>query len=468
MKKLKLIACLCALLFCGVVFAACDDSSTSKPTIPNKNFFETLVEVDPNSCVVTYDGQPHGLDISYPNVDVTATYSLSQNGTYVPVEELATVNVAEYDVYYQLNAKGYNTFTSPTPVRLTILQRELRLIILEDSLFIKSSSSQDIKLNYSLANMVGNDDLGLEFDYIDENNQPMNKDQVQYREKYKIVPSISNGNYRLVEVGGGYLKIADYAQITKSETTNYYPTLEAAIEAAQDGDEIVINETINVESQILVNKNVTINGVNGKRIQATSGFTATTYGGKQLASIFTITENAGNLTLKNLTIDGGTFARCASVFNGSLTVDASILTNGKRTDEYRSGGVYLANAGTLTVAGNSTVAGNNGAEETYLQYGSDVWVDTSTAGSTISLRGGSIGNVFVNANSASSADAGKLVVDGASITNVYLEYVDSYAAKCTFTSGTIKNLMLSTTSGAGANNTVVAVVGTTYTAGVVA
>ena len=62
----------------------------------------------------------------------------------------------------------------------------------------------------------------------------------------------------------------------------------------------------------------------------------------------------------------------------------------------------------------------------------------------IGVSQGTIQNVFVNSNSYSALGAGKFVMQGGNIRNIFVEYDSGYGAKFDYVSGNIINLMIAT------------------------
>ena len=113
---------------------------------------------------------------------------------------------------------------------------------------------------------------------------------------------------------------------------------------------------------------------------------------------------------------------------------------------------------TGNVNGNTAYTSDN-----YLQYASDLWIGANASGV---VEGGTVDNVFVNANSYSANDQGAFAQAGGKVTNLYVEYAENQGADVLYGGGTLENLYISTIQGNGAYKKVTPVVGMEYHGGV--
>ena len=60
-----------------------------------------------------------------------------------------------------------------------------------------------------------------------------------------------------------------------------------------------------------------------------------------------------------------------------------------------------------------------------------------------SISGGYVGNAFINSNSYSATDAGRFILNGGTVDNLYLEYDSGYGAQLDFETGKINHLLIS-------------------------
>lgn len=200
-----------------------------------------------------------------------------------------------------------------------------------------------------------------------------------------------------------------------------YTTLQAAIEAAQDGDTITLLDNIttgdngkgNNEGVFTITKDLTIDGVKHK-ISAGDGFnvTTSTTGSKQSASMFNVEEGA-KVTFENLIIDGNSLAKHGiNVFSS----DAEKISN-------------------VTVD-NVTIENCNGYA--IVNNGSDVTVNSITTSDN------DWGGINVDSSDSSKQPA-SLTINDASISeenSVYFENASNSEITGNITGGTFKNVSI--------------------------
>ena len=317
---------------------------------------------------------------------------------------------------------------------------------------MKSDANAEIFFSSSTYGAIEGDDVGLEFVYEDG----FDKENLQYGDTYEVGCTISNPNYNLVLNRTATLTVSDYVQITKADSTvNYYSNLQDAIYAAEEGETVTLNKNISVNDIIYVDKSITING-QGHSIVAAYNFAEAEYDEKALTSIMYVDTEGVELTLSNVTIDGNDVARGITMFDGKLTLDLASVINGRKLDDFVSGGVYIAEAASFVM--NSGYIGNNDANDyEYTRFASDLYIQTS-ATTIATILDGRVDNVFVDAGE------GKLTLTAGQIFNIYVEYKESQGATFEFTNGEVSNLMVSTTT-TGESQEVEAVAGTTYVGG---
>lgn len=241
-----------------------------------------------------------------------------------------------------------------------------------------------------------------------------------------------------------------------------YPTLQAALDAADEGDVIELLKNVNTTSSL--------GATNGKAFTITSGengpftitavdesdsvlFDYTTTGDRTVISV----KNGTKVTFGDITLNGGGIVRgiYSTGTDSKVTIDGTTITNCSpnrmSTFENRSiGGVYISGAASFemkagTITGNDPGEGAVGGEV----YASDLWIGANATGV---ISGGTIGNVFVNANEYSqSSTPGSFTVDGGAIQNVlvavYVDGDDFYGSSFTFESGAVDTLYLATEYG---------------------
>ena len=430
MKTLRVIICAVFVLCCGFIFNAC---------ALKKDFSESNIVIGENQFV--YDAKAHAVEIDYKGVDVEVTYALENNkNNFKPLKSLKLVNAGTYNLYYRLSARGYNSYTSNGTVELTIKPRDV-VVTIEDCNLVRSFQSE-IFLGHSVDGEIPGAPINLQFDFgydFDRNN-------LELGETYKITCSTNNRNYNLI-ANEATLTVVDYIQINKGNgTVEYFSDLQEAVNAAEVNDTITLNENIYLNEGIEVDKSVVIDGQGAYSVAAVDiTFQGTEYAGNPLSSVFNVFNRNVELTLKNLTVDGAQVARCVSVFHGKLNIDGATITNGRKTDSWRSGGVYVTNDSSFVMT-SGNIINNDSNDYEYTGFCADLWVGANAVGSFVSITGGNVGNVFVNSNSYSAVGAGKFTFDGGKegkIHSIYVEYDAGYGAVFEYVSGNIDFLMIS-------------------------
>jgi len=430
MKTLKIMVCALFVLCGSFIFAACgknQDFDTSKISIGKMNEF-------------TYNGEAHATQISYNGVNANVTYALdSDKNNFKPLSQLATVDVGTYNLYYKLSAKGYNDYVSSGTIEVNVVPRELEIYI-DDYVWIKSDPLHNLSVGYMSIGIVNNEDVGLEFSFSDN----FNKDTAQYGDVYDITCSITNTNYILTS-NTAKLYVKDFVNLNDASgnVLGYYSSIQAALDVAQAGQTIVVNSTNPINKTITVDKSITIDGQGTEMIVADSIFESVKYAEKDVTSLFNVVDKNVKLTLKDVILDCAHNARGVSAFAGTVEIDGATITNGKKLDKWRSGGVFITNAASFVMT-SGEIVNNDASDEEYTKYCADLWIGANAQGQMNStIEGGYVGNLFVNSNSYSATDAGKFVMNGGTVENVYVEYDSNYGATFEYKSGEIENLMVS-------------------------
>ena len=426
MKTLKIMVCALFVLCGGLVFAACGKA---------QDFDAGKIMIDTTS-VYTYDGNPHAVLVSYDGVDADVTYALSDDKTnFKPLSELNTSDAGTYHLYFKLSAKGYNDYVSSGTLELTVEQKTLE-IILEDYNWIKSNPHNNFQVGYTSIGELPNEDVGLSINFDEE----FDENTAEYGDAFNITCSITNPNFKLV-YEPAKLFVKDYVHIENNGEISYYSTLQDAIKVAQDGQTVVLNSNVLIDETIDLDKSIKIDGQGKYEIIAAPVFTNATYANKDVASIFNVVNENVELTLKDVTLNGSDLVRGVSAFAGKVIIDGATITNGKKTDKWRSGGVYITRKASFEMT-RGLISGNDANDDEYTKYCSDLWIGANAIGSLVSISGGTVGNVFVNSNSYSAIGAGKFVLDGGNIDNVYVEYDSGFGANFEYITGNVNHLKI--------------------------
>lgn len=242
----------------------------------------------------------------------------------------------------------------------------------------------------------------------------------------------------------------------------YYKTLADAVAAAQDGDTITLLKDAELTSTLNLAKNITIDGQGKYTIKAANSFTVGSDN-----KTYCVLYVSGEVTLKDVTVNGNEKCRVIFCDNGKLTIDGATITNGKARNFI--GGVYMTSSASFEMKSGS-ITGNKNAKgyqnDEYLQYSSDLWIGANANGALTAINGGTIGNVFVNANAWSASNPGSFTMNGGTVTNLYVEHDANYGATFKYNDGTIEHLYLSKENGNGQSIEVTPVKGVIYNGGV--
>ena len=270
-------------------------------------------------------------------------------------------------------------------------------------------------------------------------------------------------------VPNGYIQNENGAVETLGETNavakvggTYYKTLADAVAAAQDGDTITLLKDAELTSTLNLAKNITIDGQGKYTIKAANSFTVGSDN-----KTYCVLYVSGEVTLKDVTVNGNEKCRVIFCDKGKLTIDGATITNGKALNFI--GGVYMTSSASFEMKSGS-ITGNKNAKgyqnDEYLQYSSDLWIGANANGALTAINGGTIGNVFVNANAWSASNPGSFTMNGGTVTNLYVEHDANYGATFKYNDGTIEHLYLSKENGNGQSIEVTPVKGVIYNGGV--
>ena len=241
-----------------------------------------------------------------------------------------------------------------------------------------------------------------------------------------------------------------------------YATLAAAINAAGNDDTVTLLKDAELTSTLNLAKNITIDGQGKYTIKAANNFIV----GKD-NNTCCVLYVSGEVTLKDVTVNGNEKCRVIFCDKGKLTIDGATITNGKAPNFI--GGVYMTSSASFEMKSGS-ITGNKNAEgyqdDKYLQYSSDLWIGANANGALTAINGGTIGNVFVNANKWSASNPGSFTMNGGTVTNLYVEHDANYGATFKYNDGTIEHLYLSKENGNGQSIEVTPVKGVIYNGGV--
>ncbi len=430
MKTLKIMFCALFVLCGSFVFVACGEK---------KDFDSSKILVGTIDEFV-YDGNSHAVEVAYAGMGVNVTYALEgDKNNFKPLSQLPTKDAGTYNVYYRLSAKGYNDYTSSGMVEFTVLPRTLEIFI-DDYVLIKSQEVDELSIGYTTIGIVDNEDVGLEFSCGSD----FNLNNVEYGEEYDITCSITNPNYDLVsDEAKLYVKDVVTIEDAQGKEVGYHSNILDAYTNAVSGQTLVLYSNISFSETFNIDKSITIDGQGVYSIFANSIFESAKYAEKDVTSLFNVVSKDVKLTLKDVILDCAHNARGVSAFAGTVEIDGATITNGKKLDKWRSGGVFITNAASFVMT-SGEIVNNDASDEEYTKYCADLWIGANAQGQMNStIEGGKIGSMFVNSNSYSATDAGKFIMNGGSVENVYVEYDSNYGATFEYKSGEIGNLMVS-------------------------
>ena len=256
----------------------------------------------------------------------------------------------------------------------------------------------------------------------------------------EAVPQEANGEVMLV------------AQAEKTISTS--EELVNAINNASDGDTITVSGEIAIDAPLVIKNTVSLTGGSIVASDAFKGF-----------SLVDLETADKTLTLGAITLDAKKHGAVVYCNAGKVIVNGAIITGGK-TSTYVAG-VYMTSNSQFEMNSGS-ITGNevgNAWQNSYTKYAADLWIGANANGALTAINGGTIGNIFVNANEWSANNPGGFTMTGGEVTNLYVEYDSGYGGAFTYNGGTIENLYISTKDGTGNNIKVKPVAGVAYKGG---
>ena len=404
----------------AIEFAVSSGNKLSSATLSN-NIFEAAIK---NNYFSTYYYADNAVITAENNV-----IKLANRGS----NAIRISNVTNSNVTFNLNNNSYEFSDASGSSEYE------GFIILQD--FSTGSAVQDFsKVTLNIKGLTAPDDAAQLF-YVYDNHQN----------------SIISTNQPVVK---GDSSIEKFFVAKVGET--YYTTLAEAINAAGNGDTVTLLKDAELTSTLDLAENITIDGQGKYTIKAANSFTVGSDN-----KTYCVLYVSGEVTLKDVTVNGNEKCRVIFCDKGKLTIDGATITNGKAPNFI--GGVYMTSSASFKMKSGS-ITGNKNAElyqkDKYLQYSSDLWIGANANGALTAINGGTIGNVFVNANAWSANNPGSFTMNGGTVTNLYVEYDANYGATFKYDDGTIEHLYLSKENGNGQSIEVTPVKGVTYNGGV--
>ncbi len=254
--------------------------------------------------------------------------------------------------------------------------------------------------------------------------------------------------------GNEKVGIKGFEAITQS-TVSSFANFADAMANVQNNGTIKMFDNVELTQPLAISKSITLNGQGKYNIKASDSFAG--------GNILEIETADITVTLKDVNINANQKARIAYVEAGKLVVDGAVLENGYRADTYAYG-VYITKSASFEMISGSIKGHQKEADTEYTKkYCADLWIGANANGV---INGGEIENMFINANSYSQTNPGKVTVNGGKIYNAYVEYGNGYGAKLEFKGGEIMTLRISTTESNGNFVVVSPIINTTYVGGV--
>ena len=401
---------------------------------------------------VDYDGNSHMFDVVVDKVNATITYSLD-NTTFVSKEELNLVNVGTHKVYVKVVNDNYVEYTFEHNMTINAIDLDESLINIGKTTLVYNGNKQIVDIS-----VTGTDSTVVySLDDYTYNNSPYLKDVGEYTLYYKV--NVANYN----EYKGSVKVVISGVKIARNNSS--YATINEAMENAEAEDTLVLFGNAVVDSTLNITKTIYIDGQNKYAIKASDEFV-----GGNLISVATTTKTT--LTLKDVTVDANSKARVIVVKNkNKLQILNANITGGYLANSYAPG-VYITNEASFIMNGGS-ITGNRVADDYkdkdkyYVAYSLDLWIGANASGEGIEyqITKGTVGKMYINANSYSAKNPGKFTLTSGTIESIYLEYDSNYGAKLEYVNGTIGKLLVSTTT-SGEYEEVTPVAGTTYKGGI--
>ena len=377
-----------------------------------------------------------------------ATYTMSNNHGDVVIED-STIKAgkASGSGSYAFDVCGYSSYTG---VSVTVKGSS----VIEGDIEVSRSATNtnDVKLALESGTISG----GLKID------SSIKSGDATAITKTENVSLDAPSGYIWTKVGNtGVLVKEDSAAVVNGVG---YATLADAINAAGNDDTVTLLKDAELTSTLNLAKNITIDGQGNYTIKAANNFTVGKDKDNKTCCVLYV---SGEVTLKDVTVNGNEKCRVIFCDKGKLTIDGATITNGKAPNYI--GGVYMTSSASFEMKSGS-ITGNKNAEgyqdDKYLQYSSDLWIGANANGALTAINGGTIGNVFVNANAWSASNPGSFTMNGGTVTNLYVEHDANYGATFKYNDGTIEHLYLSKENGNGQSIEVTPVKGVIYNGGV--
>lgn len=434
MKKLKISICALLVLFSGFIFAACGEQKQDF----NVDDFVVVGDFD-----VVYDGQSHVFAVKYNNVDLDVTYSLNNKSNFKSKNDIGVVDAGTYNLYYKVSALGYNDYVSDEAITVTIAPKDVTVTV-QDYTCLKRDLGNTITPDWRHSGIVSGDSLNIGFEVSNFNSQTAQAGDTFTLRAYDN----GNTNYNISFIDAVLIVKDDIELLDASnQTIGYYSDLAEAVETAVDGQTIKLFHDVEISETLKLEKSITIDGQGKYGIKAADNFDA------EAINVFALETNK-IVTFKDVDVDANQKGRIIKVSNGRLILDGANLTGGKldTADGTFASGVFITAKGQLQMNGGSITNNVVESEDSglyYVKYSTDLWIGANAQGtvqgvSTALINGGTVGNVFVNANSFSATDAGSFTMNGGNIDNLYVEYFENYGATFDYKTGRIGKLMIAT------------------------
>ena len=432
MKKLKVIFCALALIFSGLLFSGCKEEQGLL------SFNATQIVLGAHTF--EYDGCSHIFDVSYPGVSTSITYSLDKQN-FVSGTELNIKNAGSYNVYYKITAEGYNDYVSNS-VNLIINKKSITLTLNDINLY---KSHEFSGFGYmSNEDIINGDILSLNYFVVDEsdidNPVTITRENAVIGKTYTLTakPDLfdkTTQNYN-IDFINATATIKDIVEVqSQNQKVSYYSKIKDAIQNAQNGDTIYLNNNVFTNETIGIGKSITIDGRGQYYIIADTTFMQNIFNDINVKSIFHILKGADTitLTLKDLILDGNDVARCVSAMSGKLMLNNTTISKGNCTDDLKAGGVYIGGNAKIEMNGGSITNSQVEVQSTFENYSKDLYLNTIS--DALIINGGSVRNLYVA--------SGKLTVSGGEIARAYVAYSVDSTSSLYYRAGNISNLMVS-------------------------
>ena len=241
MRKLKIGICALVLICSGLLFAGCNN----EPELLSFNANQIVV----GAQSFTYDGSSHIFNVSYPGVSTTVTYSLDKQN-FVSGTELNIKNAGRYNVYYKITAEGYNDYISK-PISLIVNKKSITLILNDVDLY-KSQEFSGFSYEFN-RDIISGDVLSLNYIVLDNSNidnpVTITQENAVVGKTYTLTaePDLfdeTTQNYNIHFINAT-ATIKDVVEVeSQGQSVSYYSNIKDAVENAQSGDTIYLNNYV--------------------------------------------------------------------------------------------------------------------------------------------------------------------------------------------------------------------------------